>query len=181
MILPEIGHHFLQLSLARHRPRYTRRLELGDNLSGEIELPGELPAGHGAVLPAHHARRVSSIATHFASRALLLSVLSKQIVLILPERRIPGDELLDRRVVDLFGAKLSLDPVFETDGADLLHVARRWPEGQTVQRLNYLLVCREITDIRPRDGCLLREYDNGRDAEQGDYNRNHFCDSHETA
>jgi len=100
-------------------------------LFGRFGTPALL-ASHHAVLPAHRAHGINSLPTYLAPLALLLRVLPQQIVLILIDRWILRDELFDYRVVELFGVKLLIDPVVETDRSHLYRIARTGSERQAI-------------------------------------------------
>ena len=154
VIFPEVGHHFLQLPLARYCARNARRLELSNNLSGEVAALLHLLPKRDAVGSGHQPTAVRHLPPHLASLALLLRVLHEQIILVPIDRRIPRHELFDRGVVDLFRAQLLIDPLVEADRANLQRFTRPSSEGQTIQRLDDLLIGGQLTDIGTRYNCL---------------------------
>ena len=113
---------------------------------------------HCAVVGSHRLGRIGAIAFDFPARALLLRVLPEQIVLILIERGVAGDERVHCVVVDFVGLKLLVDPVVETDGAHFLHVTRPGAEAEPAQSLDDLLVGRQLADIGPRYNGFRRRF-----------------------
>jgi hypothetical protein len=133
-----------------------------------------LLAHRHAVRTAHHARRVSALSPHLLPLALLLRVLLEQPVLILIEHRVSRDELVERGIVDLLGVQLLIDPVLETNRAHLERVTRPGAERKATERLDNLLVGRQLADIGAYDrglgqalpgGRALRRYAERRDAD----------------
>jgi hypothetical protein len=187
VILPEIGHHFLELPLAGNSAGDARRLKLRYDLSSEIEPLLELLAERDAVRLTHYASRVRSRPTHLLSRTLLVRVLCEEIVLILVERGIIADERRHRVVVDFIRLELLIDPLVETDRAYLEDVAWFRAECEAIQRLDYLLVGGELANIGARYNGFrrilrtgfLRGDANWRDADERRRNdSDQFCDTH---
>jgi hypothetical protein len=82
-----------------------------------------------------------------ASLALRFSVFAKEIVLILLENTVPIEEVLKIPIVDTLGMKLLINPLVETDRANLLNVAGTSAERNAIERVNYLLVRRELAVV----------------------------------
>ena len=124
-------------------------MQLSHNLAARIGLLLQL-AHLRDLIGSQRLGRVRAFAFHFSALALLLGVLSQQIILILIERRIIRDERVQCVVVDLLRMELLIDPVVEADRAHLEDVARFSAEAETTQRLDYLLVGRQLADVRAR-------------------------------
>src|SRR5204863_4216262 len=65
-------------------------------------------------------------------------------------------ELIERRIIDFFWMKLEIDPLVESHRPNFLNVTRTRSERQAIQRLNYLLVCRELAVIEASRCAFLR-------------------------
>jgi hypothetical protein len=145
VIQPEIGHHFLELAIARHGASDSRRLKLCYNLATS-ECNALLNASISGV---RSRRSVGGLAFGETTIPLRHCVFAKQLVLVLIDDAVSIEELLEILIVDAFGMELKVDPLVEAHGANLLHVAGARAEGESVQGLDYLLVSSELSMVEP--------------------------------
>lgn len=151
VIKPEIRHHFLELAIACYSASDSRRLKLYHNLAA-AECDALL---HRDVTLSRARRSITGLSLSEASLSLAFSVCAKEIVLILLENAVLVQEVLKVLVVDTLGMKLLINPFVETDRANLLSIARTSAEREAIERVNYLLVCRELAMVEARltGGC----------------------------
>jgi hypothetical protein len=90
---------------------------------------------------------ITSLSFGEATFPLSFGELTKKIVLVLIENAVPVEECLKILVVDPIRIQLKVDPLVESDRTNLLHIARARTEGEPIERVNDLLVCRELTMI----------------------------------
>jgi hypothetical protein len=137
VIFPEVGHHFLELTLAAHGAGDAGRLELGDEGDTRLVLAFERQ-GVGGV---HRHGGISASAFADGASFYVLGEIAREIILVLLDEGVcGGEELVRSLVVDPLGVELLVDPAVEAESTDGLDVAGTGAKGEAVQRLGDLLI-----------------------------------------
>ena len=145
VVLPEIDHHFVQLTLAHRRARHPARREFAQE---SVRLT-PLLAQRGGIGGRDGAAATLPLRQYSGRRRIV----GQQLLAGLTESREAGHELLGTRVRNAFGIQLAVDPGVDAHGAHRVSVARSGAESQAIDDVMHLLVGRLLArGTGPRRG-----------------------------
>lgn len=134
VVLPEIDHHFVQLTRAHRRARHPARREFAQE---SVRLT-PLLAQRGGIGGRDGAAATLQLRQYSGRRRIV----GQQLLAGLTESREAGHDLLGTRVRNAFGIQLAVDPSVDAHGAHRVSVARSGAERQAIEDVMHLLVGR---------------------------------------
>jgi len=153
VILPEVDHDFVELTVARHSASKLRRLNFACELLCLTSRGRKLRILTEDLLPSlclvH--RRVAGVGPFDLALQLLHDVVvANDVARLHVEDRVSSQELVGFCVVDALRVKLQLDPLIDAHASHFLRVTGARAEGETVERLLNLFVGQQFLRLARR-------------------------------